>query len=103
MTDTHTPAATLRDVLAPRRSVLAVAGLLVGLLAVYYVQLLVDRSVPGVDAVLRIVNVPVELLARTVGYGAVPDAVGLVVILAYYYLLAAGVAWAGRRLFAAVG
>jgi hypothetical protein len=100
VTDTHTAAATLRDVLAPRRSVLAAAGLLVGLLAVYYVQLLVDRSIPGVDALLRIVNVPVELLAQTVGYGVVPDAVGLVVLLAYYYLLAAGVAWVGRRLLA---
>jgi len=100
VTDTHAATATLRNVLAPRRSVLAVAGALVGLLAVYYAQLLVDRSVPGVDAVLRAVNVPVELLARTVGYGAVPDAVGLALLVTYYYLLAAGVAWVGRRLVA---
>ena len=102
MTRTTVAADAARRLLAPRRSVVAAFGLLVGLLAVYYLQLVVGEPVPGVDAVLRVVNLPVELLARTVGYGAVPDALGLIVFLTYYYLLAAGLAWVGRRLRAAV-
>ncbi|MEZ3144330.1 hypothetical protein [Halobaculum sp. MBLA0143] len=98
MARTTVVADTARRLLAPRRSVLLAFGLLVGLSTVYYLQLLVGEPLPGVDATLRVVNRPVELLARTVGYGAVPDPLGLVVFLGYYYLLAVGLAWVGRRL-----
>ena len=98
MTRTTVAADAARRLFAPRRSVLLAFGLLVGLLAVYYLQLFVGEPLPGVDATLRAINLPVELLARAVGYGAVPDALGLLVFLGYYYLLAVGLAWLGRRL-----
>ncbi|MEZ3115413.1 hypothetical protein RYH80_05710 [Halobaculum sp. MBLA0147] len=98
------PAVTDSDLLAtvvglcrPRPSVVAAFGVLLGLVVAHYLQFVLGRPLPGLDPLLSLVNAPVDLLARTVGYGVVPDALGLLVVLAYYYLLAVGLGWVGRR------
>ncbi len=94
---------TLRSALRPRRSVVIAFVGLVGLLVLYYLQLVFDTPLPGLDALLAVVNAPITLLTRVIGPGVAPDAVGLLVFLAYYYLLAVVLAGVGRRAVEVVG
>jgi hypothetical protein len=87
----------LRTALRPDRTVLAVFAVFLGLFVAYYFQFLLGGPIPGLDTLLAVVNAPVEMLVRWVGPGVVPDTVGLVVFLGYYYLLAVAVAWLVRR------
>jgi hypothetical protein len=94
---------TLRTVLRPRRSVLVVFAAFLALFAAYYAQFLLGGPVRGIDTLLGIVNAPISVLTRWIGPGVVPDPLGLFVFLVYYYLLAVGLAWVGRRVWTLVG
>lgn len=87
----------LRTAVRPDKTILAVFAAFLGLFVAYYLQFLLGSPVPGVDTLLAVVNTPINGLTRLLGPGTIPDTVGLLVFLGYYYLLAVGVAWLVRR------